>query len=34
YNNRNITLNNLPTINYVLEKIKKENEIRMTKYDF
>lgn len=34
YNNRNITLNTLPTINYVLEKIKKENEIRMTKYDF
>ncbi|MCH4443940.1 SAP domain-containing protein [Staphylococcus haemolyticus] len=34
YNNNNITLNNLPTINYILEKIKNENELRVTKYDF
>lgn len=34
YNNKNITLNDLPTINYILEKIKKENELRITKYDF
>lgn len=32
YNNNSITLNNLPTINYIL-KNKKENELRITKYD-
>lgn len=32
YNNKNITLNNLPTINYFF-KNEKENELRITKYD-
>ncbi|MDV9158449.1 SAP domain protein, partial [Staphylococcus haemolyticus] len=34
YNNKNITLNNLPTINYILKKIKKDKELRITKYNF
>lgn len=32
YNNNSITLNNLPTIKYIL-KNKEENELRITKYD-
>lgn len=34
YNNENITLDNFPTINYILEKNKKDYELKIAKYRF